>query len=79
MSIHINKSRGATEERRKADDVTVRGRAIPPAGPGAARRGKRTLEFNAAALVLAHNYPSGVAEPSQADELITRRLTDALA
>ena len=40
---------------------------------------RRTLELNAAALVLAHNHPSGVAEPSQADELITRRLTEALA
>jgi len=32
-----------------------------------------------AALVLAHPHPSGVPEPSQADELITRRLRDALA
>jgi DNA repair protein RadC len=40
---------------------------------------RRTLELNAAALVLAHNHPSGVAEPSQADEIITRRLSDALA
>jgi DNA repair protein RadC len=40
---------------------------------------RRTLELNAAALVLAHNHPSGVAEPSQADEAITRRLTEALA
>jgi DNA repair protein RadC len=40
---------------------------------------RRTLELNAAALVLVHNHPSGVAEPSQADELITRRLTEALA
>jgi DNA repair protein RadC len=30
-------------------------------------------------LILAHNHPSGVAEPSSADELITRRLKDALA
>ncbi|MCV5991790.1 hypothetical protein OFO94_37580, partial [Escherichia coli] len=34
---------------------------------------------NAAALILAHNHPSGVAEPSQADRRITRRLIDALA
>lgn len=39
---------------------------------------KRALRHNAAALILAHNHPSGVAEPSQADELITRRLKDAL-
>ena len=30
-------------------------------------------------VALAHNHPSGVAEPSRADELITRRLTEALA
>jgi DNA repair protein RadC len=40
---------------------------------------KRALVHNAAALILAHNHPSGVAEPSQADELITRRLNEALA
>ena len=34
---------------------------------------------SAAAVMVAHNHPSGVAEPSQADELITRRLRDALA
>jgi len=40
---------------------------------------KRALAHNAAAVILAHNHPSGVAEPSQADELITRRLKDSLA
>jgi DNA repair protein RadC len=40
---------------------------------------KLALERNAAALVLAHPHPSGAADPSQADELITRRLKDALA
>jgi len=40
---------------------------------------KRALKLNAAAVILAHNHPSGVAEPSQADELITTRLRDALA
>jgi DNA repair protein RadC len=39
---------------------------------------KRALACNAAAVILAHNHPSGVAEPSQADELITLRLKDAL-
>lgn len=39
---------------------------------------KRALEHNAAALILAHNHPSGVAEPSQADRRITQRLCDAL-
>lgn len=40
---------------------------------------KRALELNAAALILAHNHPSGVAEPSQSDRRITRRISDALA
>jgi DNA repair protein RadC len=40
---------------------------------------KLALARNAAALVLAHPHPSGSPEPSQADELITRRLKDALA
>ena len=40
---------------------------------------RRCLEHNAAAVIFAHNHPSGVAEPSRADEQITRRLRDALA
>ena len=39
---------------------------------------KEALAVNAAAVILAHNHPSGVAEPSQADELITARLKAAL-
>ncbi len=39
---------------------------------------KEALNINAAAVILAHNHPSGVAEPSQADERITRRLKSAL-
>jgi DNA repair protein RadC len=39
---------------------------------------RQALARNAAAVILAHNHPSGVAEPSQADELITHRLRDAL-
>ncbi len=39
---------------------------------------KRSLQLNAAALILAHNHPSGVIEPSEADRAITRRLIDAL-
>lgn len=39
---------------------------------------KRALAHNAAALILAHNHPSGVAEPSRADEQLTHRLRDAL-
>jgi DNA repair protein RadC len=37
------------------------------------------MESNAAAVIFAHNHPSGVAEPSQADLRITERLRDALA
>ena len=39
---------------------------------------KEALSINAAAVILAHNHPSGVAEPSQADERITKRLKSAL-
>jgi DNA repair protein RadC len=39
---------------------------------------KEALAVNAAAVILAHNHPSGVAEPSQADERITQRLKAAL-
>ena len=40
---------------------------------------KVALAKNAAAVIFAHNHPSGVAQPSQADELLTRSLKDALA
>ena len=40
---------------------------------------RQTMLHNAAAVIFAHNHPSGVHEPSQADERITRRLKDALA
>jgi DNA repair protein RadC len=40
---------------------------------------KAALANNAAAVIFAHNHPSGVAQPSQADELLTRNLRDALA
>lgn len=40
---------------------------------------KAALAKNAAAVILTHNHPSGLAEPSQADELITRRLKEALS
>jgi len=39
---------------------------------------KRALQHNAAALIVGHNHPSGVAEPSESDRGITRRLADAL-
>jgi DNA repair protein RadC len=40
---------------------------------------KAAIHHGAAACILWHNHPSGVAEPSQADELITRRLKEALS
>ncbi len=40
---------------------------------------KEALAANAAAVIFAHNHPSGIAEPSQADLSLTRRLSDALA
>lgn len=40
---------------------------------------KEALRFNAAAVILAHNHPSGVAEPSRADEYLTQTLKTALA
>ncbi len=39
---------------------------------------KRALRHNAAALIFAHNHPSGLAEPSRADELLTQALKQAL-
>ena len=39
---------------------------------------KRALHHNAAALIFAHNHPSGVAEPSQSDQLLTDALKQAL-
>jgi len=40
---------------------------------------KLALQRNAAAVIVAHNHPSGIAEPSRADELITQRVKEALA
>jgi DNA repair protein RadC len=40
---------------------------------------KAALAANAAAVIFAHNHPSGIAQPSQADELLTRQLKEALA
>jgi DNA repair protein RadC len=52
---------------------TIDGAAVHP------REVVRTvLEANASAVILYHNHPSGIAEPSQADEIITRRLREAL-
>jgi DNA repair protein RadC len=40
---------------------------------------KRALELQAASVILAHNHPSGLAEPSRADEFLTQTLKNALA
>ncbi len=40
---------------------------------------KRTLTWNAGAVIFAHNHPSGVAQPSQADQVLTESLKRALA
>jgi DNA repair protein RadC len=40
---------------------------------------KNAIRHNAAAVILAHNHPSGVAEPSTADQRLTQRLKDALS
>lgn len=40
---------------------------------------RHALDHNAAALIFAHNHPSGIATPSDADRALTRRLIDALA
>jgi DNA repair protein RadC len=40
---------------------------------------KTALARNAAAVILAHNHPSGITEPSRADEMLTKTLKDALA
>ncbi|UGA54954.1 RadC family protein [Vibrio sp. VB16] len=40
---------------------------------------KRALYHNAASIIVAHNHPSGIAEPSTSDKRITDRIVDALA
>ena len=40
---------------------------------------QKALEYNAGAVIFAHNHPSGACEPSVADRQITRRLVDTLA
>ncbi|HJT50554.1 MAG TPA: DNA repair protein RadC [Nitrosospira sp.] len=40
---------------------------------------KRALHHNAAAIIFAHNHPSGIAEPSHADEILTQSLKQALS
>lgn len=53
---------------------TIDGAAVPPREVV-----KESLNHNAAAVILYHNHPSGVAEPSRSDRNITNRLKDALS
>ncbi|MFQ3245367.1 MAG: DNA repair protein RadC [Arenicella sp.] len=39
---------------------------------------KKALEYNAGAIILAHNHPSGIPEPSRADISITKRIYEAM-
>lgn len=39
---------------------------------------RRALTLNCASVILSHNHPSGVAEPSRADQILTRELQNAL-
>lgn len=64
---------------RLIDDVPMFNGTIDGASVHPREIVRLVLERNAAAVILAHNHPSGVPEPSQADELITSRLKDALA
>jgi DNA repair protein RadC len=69
---------GSREGRAACGERPSQGRTGGTAS-GAGKRSAAALKQNAAAVILAHPHPSGVAEPSQADELITQRLKDALA
>ena len=53
---------------------TIDGATVPPREVV-----KRALARNAAAVIVAHNHPSGVAEPSDADRRITERIRESLA
>ncbi|MGH1540599.1 MAG: RadC family protein [Arenicella sp.] len=53
---------------------TINGATVPPREVV-----KEALQYNAASVIIAHNHPSGVAEPSIADKAITERLQHALA
>jgi DNA repair protein RadC len=57
----------------KNSSGTVNGTAVYPREVA-----KRALAYNATAVILVHNHPSGNPEPSRADELLTQRLKQAL-
>ncbi len=61
-----------------ADEILFRG-TIDSASVYPREVVKRALELNAATVIFAHNHPSGIAIASTADDLLTRRLQDALA
>ena len=66
-----------TRHRVLADEILFRG-TISGAAVYPRVVVQRALELNAAAAILWHNHPSGVAEPSPADAAITRRLRETL-
>lgn len=53
---------------------TINGATVPPR-----RVIQRTLEHNSAAIILAHNHPSGVVDPSSADRYLTQKLKELLS
>ncbi|MCB1876266.1 MAG: DNA repair protein RadC [Chromatiales bacterium] len=61
----------ATEEMFRG---TIDGTSVPPREVV-----KRALQLNAAAVIFAHNHPSGTSQPSESDKRLTTRLRDALA
>lgn len=71
--IHLDKQRRfiSFEElfRGTVDGATVHAREVV----------RQVIRYNSSAVIFAHNHPSGVAEPSHADEILTRSLKSALA
>ncbi|PKF51298.1 RadC family protein [Enterovibrio nigricans] len=61
-----------------ADEILFEG-TINAAGVYPRKVVRRALEMHANAVILAHNHPSGIAEPSPADRHITSRIADALS
>ena len=59
------------------DDLLSEGQSITI--NGSTLQSEESLAFNAAAAIFCHNHPSGVAEPSRADEMLTQTLKTALS
>ena len=73
MCLHLD-----NRHRIIADEIMFRG-TIADASVCPREVAKRCVDLNSAALVCAHNHPSGVAEPSRSDRAITKKLQEALA